>query len=97
MYLYALTDIWPYQVIGSSLLFVHDHRARASVWMIDFGRTTPVPRTREPLHNVPWTEGSGEDGYLIGLSSLISALSQAVDMADEQNQDGGIGEQSDDK
>lgn len=54
-----------------------------------------MPRTRELLHNVPWTEGSGEDGYLIGLTSLISALSQAVDMAEEQKHDGGIGERSD--
>lgn len=94
-YLYPLTDVWPTQVIGSSLLFVHDHRSRAGVWMIDFGRTTPVPGTRELLHNVPWTEGSGEDGYLIGLTSLIAALSQAVDMADGQEQDGSIGEKSD--
>lgn len=54
-----------------------------------------MPGTRELLHNVPWTEGSGEDGYLIGLTSLIAALSQAVDMAERPRQDGSIGERSD--
>lgn len=81
-------------MIGSSLLFVHDH-SMASVWMIDFGKTTPVSGTRQLLHNIPWTEGSGEDGYLIGLTSLITALSQAVDMAAGQMQDGSTGERGD--
>lgn len=62
--------------------------------MIDFGRTTPAPGTRELLHDVPWTEGSGEDGYLIGLASVIAALSQAVDKADRPSQDGSFGEKS---
>uniref|UniRef100_A0A3Q2WSR2 Kinase n=1 Tax=Haplochromis burtoni TaxID=8153 RepID=A0A3Q2WSR2_HAPBU len=56
-----------HEVIGSSLLFVHDH-SKASVWMIDFGKTTPLPDSQELRHNVPWSEGSREDGYLIGLS-----------------------------
>uniref|UniRef100_A0A669EZ66 Kinase n=1 Tax=Oreochromis niloticus TaxID=8128 RepID=A0A669EZ66_ORENI len=43
----------------------------ASVWMIDFGKTTPLPDSRELRHNVPWSEGSREDGYLIGLSPLL--------------------------
>lgn len=95
MYLCPLIHVWPDQVIGSSLLFVHDHSSMASVWMIDFGKTTPMSGTRQLLHNVPWTEGSGEDGYLIGLTSLITALSQAVDMTAGQMQDGSTGERSD--
>uniref|UniRef100_A0A671X6E2 Kinase n=1 Tax=Sparus aurata TaxID=8175 RepID=A0A671X6E2_SPAAU len=63
-------------VIGSSLLFVHDHTSKANVWMIDFGKTTPVPETGELLHNVPWAEGNREDGYLIGLTSLITSLAK---------------------
>uniref|UniRef100_A0A3B3CG99 Kinase n=1 Tax=Oryzias melastigma TaxID=30732 RepID=A0A3B3CG99_ORYME len=59
-----------HEVIGSSLLFVHDH-SKASVWMIDFGKTTPLPDSMELQHNIPWVEGSREDGYLIGLTSLI--------------------------
>ncbi|KAM9356685.1 inositol-trisphosphate 3-kinase C-like [Symphorus nematophorus] len=80
-----------HEVIGSSLLFVHDHSSRASVWMIDFGKTTPLPDTYELLHNVPWTEGSREDGYLIGLTSLITSLSQAISVATWQQEDGCCG------
>uniref|UniRef100_A0A3P9JJF9 Kinase n=1 Tax=Oryzias latipes TaxID=8090 RepID=A0A3P9JJF9_ORYLA len=66
-----------HEVIGSSLLFAHDH-SKASVWMIDFGKTTPLPESMELQHNVPWVEGSREDGYLIGLTSLIASLGQAI-------------------
>ncbi|XP_024859980.2 inositol-trisphosphate 3-kinase C-like, partial [Kryptolebias marmoratus] len=75
-----------HEVIGSSLLFVHDHN-KASVWMIDFGKTTPLPDTRELQHSVPWTEGSREDGYLIGLTSLITSLSDAIGLACGQQED----------
>ncbi|KAF3693988.1 Inositol-trisphosphate 3-kinase B [Channa argus] len=73
-------------VIGSSLLFVHDHSNKANVWMIDFGKTTPVPDAKELRHNVPWAEGSREDGYLIGLTSLIASLSQAISVASWQQE-----------
>uniref|UniRef100_A0A3Q0T4S8 Kinase n=1 Tax=Amphilophus citrinellus TaxID=61819 RepID=A0A3Q0T4S8_AMPCI len=75
-----------HEVIGSSLLFVHDH-SKASVWMIDFGKTTPLPDSWELRHNVPWSEGSREDGYLIGLTSLITSLAQAISMASWQQEE----------
>ncbi|KAK9518190.1 hypothetical protein VZT92_023502 [Zoarces viviparus] len=76
-----------HEVIGSSLLFVHDHSSKASVWMIDFAKTTPVPDASQLRHNVPWAEGSREDGYLIGLTSLITSLSQAISVASWQQED----------
>ncbi|KAI3351668.1 hypothetical protein L3Q82_020502, partial [Scortum barcoo] len=83
-----------HEVIGSSLLFVHDHSSKANVWMIDFGKTTPVPDTNQLLHDVPWVEGSREDGYLIGLSSLITSLGQAINVASWQQEDSCGGEKS---
>uniref|UniRef100_A0A087XU69 Kinase n=1 Tax=Poecilia formosa TaxID=48698 RepID=A0A087XU69_POEFO len=72
-------------VIGSSLLFVHDH-SKASVWMIDFGKTMPLPDSKEVQHGVPWVEGNREDGYLIGLTSILTALSQAISLAEGQQE-----------
>lgn len=70
------------QVIGSSLLFLHDRKGQASVWMIDFGKTLPVPAHLSLHHDVNWTQGNHEDGYLIGLRHLIetvrASLAQAV-------------------
>ncbi|KAM8908554.1 uncharacterized protein AB9W97_005853 isoform 2-T2 [Spinachia spinachia] len=75
-----------HEVIGSSLLFVHDHSSKASVWMIDFAKTTPVSDASRLRHNIPWAEGSREDGYLIGLTSLITSLSQAISVASWQQE-----------
>ncbi|KAG7276952.1 hypothetical protein CRUP_010272 [Coryphaenoides rupestris] len=71
-------------VIGSSLLFVHDHIGpQANVWMIDFGKTTPTPDSTRIRHNVQWVNGNREDGYLIGLASLTSSLHQAITLASQ--------------
>ncbi|XP_010896686.3 inositol-trisphosphate 3-kinase B [Esox lucius] len=68
-----------HEVIGSSLLFIHDRTCKANIWMIDFGKTTPVPRGMELRHNVPWALGNREDGYLTGLATLTSFVGQAID------------------
>ncbi|CAM2116922.1 unnamed protein product [Caretta caretta] len=66
-----------HEVIGSSLLFVHDRQGRANVWMIDFGKTRPAPPQLALCHDVPWSRGSHEDGYLIGLHHLTHTLQAA--------------------
>ncbi|CAH2982858.1 unnamed protein product [Chilo suppressalis] len=60
-----------HELIGSSLLFVHDKR-RASIWMIDFAKTVSVPESVNIDHNTVWKVGNHEDGYLIGIDNLIS-------------------------
>ncbi|VTJ59006.1 Hypothetical predicted protein [Marmota monax] len=65
-----------HEVIGSSLLFIHDKKEQAKVWMIDFGKTTPLPEGQTLKHNVPWQEGNREDGYLSGLNNLIDILTE---------------------
>ncbi|KAM9382360.1 inositol-trisphosphate 3-kinase B [Phaethornis superciliosus] len=65
-----------HEVIGSSLLFIHDKMEQAKVWMIDFGKTTPLPEGQVLQHNVPWVEGNREDGYLWGLDNLIQILTE---------------------
>ncbi|XP_034383739.1 inositol-trisphosphate 3-kinase B isoform X2 [Cyclopterus lumpus] len=64
-----------HEVIGSSLLFVHDSKGRAKVWMIDFGKTTPLSEGDELTHRALWVEGNREDGYLSGLDSLSDIIS----------------------
>lgn len=65
-----------HEVIGSSLLFIHDKKEQAKVWMIDFGKTTPLPEGQTLQHDVPWQEGNREDGYLSGLNNLVDILSE---------------------
>ncbi|KAK1795520.1 hypothetical protein P4O66_001008 [Electrophorus voltai] len=68
-----------HEVIGSSLLFVHDKREQAKVWMIDFGKTTPLPEGQTLSHRAVWVEGTREDGYLWGLENLIDIISHMVE------------------
>ncbi|XP_048841549.1 inositol-trisphosphate 3-kinase B [Brienomyrus brachyistius] len=67
-----------HEVIGSSLLFVHDKRDQAKVWMIDFGKTTPLPEGQVLDHRAMWVEGNREDGYLWGMDHLIDILADMV-------------------
>lgn len=60
-----------HELVGSSILVAYDIRCpeKYGIWMIDFARTERTPR---PIcHEVPWTPGSHEDGYLIGVQSLL--------------------------
>ncbi|KAJ8405132.1 hypothetical protein AAFF_G00321230, partial [Aldrovandia affinis] len=76
-----------HEIIGSSLLFVHD-RTKANIWMIDFGKTTPTPSGVKLKHNIPWVEGNREDGYIIGLATLTLLVTEALRQARGQDQDG---------
>ncbi|XP_013915980.1 PREDICTED: inositol-trisphosphate 3-kinase A-like [Thamnophis sirtalis] len=73
-------------VIGSSLLFLHDQKGHASIWMIDFGKTLPAPAHANLRHDVAWTPGSHEDGYLIGLQHLTHTIRATLARA-EQSQE----------
>lgn len=66
-----------HEVIGSSLLFVHD-RTQASVWLIDFAKTIQLPSNTEITHNNKWSVGNHEDGYLIGINNLIGMFEDMV-------------------
>ncbi|CAI9552796.1 unnamed protein product [Staurois parvus] len=75
------------QVIGSSLLFVHDRRGNTNVWMIDFGKTTPVPAHISLRHDVAWEPGTHEDGYLLGLQNLIDTLQKTIQIVEESREE----------
>eukprot|EP00316_Scyphosphaera_apsteinii_P021216 CAMPEP_0119316922 /NCGR_PEP_ID=MMETSP1333-20130426/41381_1 /TAXON_ID=418940 /ORGANISM="Scyphosphaera apsteinii, Strain RCC1455" /LENGTH=364 /DNA_ID=CAMNT_0007322703 /DNA_START=221 /DNA_END=1315 /DNA_ORIENTATION=- len=72
-----------HEFVGSSLLFVYDddncYNAAPGVWMIDFAKTMALkaPDTKSKRvvgavrHRIPWELGNQEDGYLLGLDSLI--------------------------
>ncbi|XP_077183591.1 inositol-trisphosphate 3-kinase B-like [Paroedura picta] len=68
-----------HEVIGSSLLFLHDRKGQASVWMIDFGKTHPTPANIHLSHDVAWAQGNHEDGYLLGLQNLTDTVQDALD------------------
>lgn len=64
-----------HEVIGSSLLFVHD-RNKASIWLIDFAKTISLPANTEISHKSEWRVGNHEDGYLIGINNLITIFDE---------------------
>lgn len=66
-----------HEVIGSSLLFVHD-RTQASIWLIDFAKTIQLPENTDITHSNKWSVGNHEDGYLIGINNLISIFEEIL-------------------
>lgn len=50
---------------------MYDSNDQASVHIIDFGKTIPVPSGVTLNHKDEWKEGNHEDGYLFGLDNLI--------------------------
>lgn len=71
-----------HEVIGSSLLFVHDS-TQASIWLIDFAKTVSLPSGANITHMNEWIVGNHEDGYLIGINNLIQIFEELISSEDE--------------
>ena len=46
--------------------------------MIDFGKTRPLPEGIRLTHAHKWEECNHEDGYLIGIDSLIDIFQESI-------------------
>jgi len=64
-----------HEVIGSSLLFIHDDK-HAGIWMIDFAKTFYVENDKL-THRSSWVMGNREDGVLTGVDNIISAFQKS--------------------
>ncbi|XP_078064487.1 inositol-trisphosphate 3-kinase B-like [Mustelus asterias] len=67
-----------HELIGSSLLFIHQRQGPVNIWMIDFGKTTGLPEGQSLRHDLDWEEGNREDGYLLGLDNLLGLISETL-------------------
>ena len=72
-----------HEVIGSSLLLIHDCDNpilnEPNIWVIDFGKTRKlIPNQLHENHHRGVWEGpqSQEDGFLLGLDNLISVFQE---------------------
>lgn len=66
-----------HELIGSSLLFVHDD-SEASIWLIDFAKTYSLPDNIKITHRNKWELGNHEDGYLAGIDNLIRIFESTI-------------------
>lgn len=66
-----------HEVIGSSLLFVHSEHD-ASIWLIDFAKTNPLPEGTKINHQSKWELGNHEDGYLVGIDNLTRIFERVI-------------------
>lgn len=70
---------------------MHD-KTHASIWLIDFAKTIPLPANVDISHFNEWSVGNHEDGYLIGINNLIEIFEElaafdhsAFDSRDKQD------------
>jgi len=68
-----------HEIVGSSLLMLHDQSGNIGVWMIDFGKTVRHPE-RILSHDTFSHDhlAKREDGYLLGLDNLIAASRDCI-------------------
>jgi len=67
--------------VGSSLLFIADADGPlAGVFLIDFAKTTPLPKGVVITHRDPWVLGNHEDGLFIGMDNVIHCWERVQEM-----------------
>lgn len=60
-----------FQLIGCSILVMHDKLDKCGAWIIDYSKTNLIEDGCEITHRLPWELGNHEDGFLFGLDNLI--------------------------
>merc|ERR1712137_1215204 len=68
-----------HEVVGSSLLLLHDRRGNVGVWMIDFGKTVRHEGRKLAHDTFPDDHlQTRDEGYLIGLNNVVAAFRDCI-------------------
>ena len=57
------------------------------MWLIDFGKTVPLPEGVSITHEQPWEVGNHEDGYLVGIDNLVEQFAVMADSLSKRGDD----------
>lgn len=74
-----------HEIVGSSIFIVYDEK-KTGVWLIDFAKTTELPKGQTINHRSRWEPGNREEGLLYGMDQLIESFEHVYELLKTKKQ-----------